>query len=106
MTPEGGFGGGFNQAKQTTKPAWDFQYIIPRYEVLTDYSFRCRLAYRPRCSRDEVLKEFEGWTKGLAWPLESPFQSAARLPDSSDRPQRGSSNHSSIRPTTKEVLIN
>lgn len=58
-------GGGFNQEKQTTNPAWDFQYIIPRYEILTDYSFRCRIAYRPRCSREEVLKEYEGWRKGL-----------------------------------------
>ena len=58
-------GGGFNKEFQTTLPAWDFQFITPHYEILTDYSFRCRLAYRPRCSREEVLKEYEGWKKEL-----------------------------------------
>lgn len=59
-------GGGYNEKLQTTNPAWDFQYIIPRYDVLVDYSFRCRLAYRTRCSREEVLKEYEDWKKTLA----------------------------------------
>ena len=58
-------GGGLNKEQQTTTPAWDVQDIIPRYDILTDYSFSCRLAYRPRCSREEVIKEYEGWKKEL-----------------------------------------
>jgi hypothetical protein len=26
-------GGGLNKEAQTTNPAWDFQYILPKYEV-------------------------------------------------------------------------
>jgi hypothetical protein len=58
-------GGGITKERQTTNPAWDFQYIIPRYEVKKEYGFRARLAYRPRCSRSEVLREYETWRKTL-----------------------------------------
>lgn len=54
-------GGGVNQARQTTNPAWDFQYILPRYEVNRDYTFRVRLVYRPACSREEILRELAAW---------------------------------------------
>ena len=57
-------GGGNNAERQTTNPAWDFQFILPKYEVNEDYGFKGRLVYRPRCSRDEVLKEYEAWKKG------------------------------------------
>ena len=57
-------GGGVNQDRQTTNPAWDFQYLVPRYEVNTEYGFRARLVYRPRCGRDEVLREAERWRAG------------------------------------------
>ena len=56
-------GGGLNRERQTTNPAWDFQYLLPRYEVKQEYSFRARLAYRPRCSRAEVMREYESWRK-------------------------------------------
>lgn len=56
-------GGGLNKERETTNPAWDFQYILPKFEVKREYSFRARLAYRPRCSRAEVLKEVAGWRK-------------------------------------------
>ena len=56
-------GGGFNKDRQTTNPAWDFQYILPKYEVKKEYSFRARLAYRPRCSRAEILREVNTWRK-------------------------------------------
>ena len=47
-------------------PAWDFQFIIPKYEVLGKYGFRARAVYRERCSRDEVVKEFQTWRASLA----------------------------------------
>jgi hypothetical protein len=58
-------GGGVNTERQTTNPAWDFQYVIPGYEVNREYSFRARLAYRPRCSRDEMLREVATWRRSV-----------------------------------------
>jgi hypothetical protein len=57
-------GGGLNRELQTTNPAWDFQYLIPRYDVLKEYGFRARLAYRERCARAEVVREYEAWPAG------------------------------------------
>jgi hypothetical protein len=54
-------GGGVNSERQSTNPAWDFQFLIPDYEVNKEYRFRARLTYRPRCSRDEILREVESW---------------------------------------------
>jgi hypothetical protein len=59
-------GGGFTKEQQSTNPAWDFQYILPRYEVKKEYAFRARLAFRPRCSRAEILEEVADWRKTLA----------------------------------------
>jgi hypothetical protein len=56
-------GGGINQQAQTTNPAWDFQYLLPRFEVNREYRFAMRLVYRPRCSRAEILREFETWNR-------------------------------------------
>lgn len=56
-------GGGFNAMAQSTNPAWDFQFIIPKFEVNEDYGFNGRLVYRPKCSREEILKEYEKWKK-------------------------------------------
>ncbi len=58
-------GGGVNKDEQTTNPAWDFQFLLPRYEVKKEYGFRARAIYRERCSRAEVLREYEAWRKGL-----------------------------------------
>jgi hypothetical protein len=56
-------GGGVNKDTQTTNPAWDFQYLIPRYEVKVEYGFRARVVYRERCARDEVPREYEHWRR-------------------------------------------
>jgi hypothetical protein len=56
-------GGGVNTEAQTTNPAWDFQFLLPRYEVNTEYSFRVRLVYREQCPRKEILREYEDWQK-------------------------------------------
>jgi hypothetical protein len=46
-------------------PAWDFQFIIPKYEVLQEYGFRARAVYRERCPTGEIEKEFQGWRESL-----------------------------------------
>jgi hypothetical protein len=58
-------GGGFTPERQTTNPAWDFQFILPRYEVGEDYSFRVRTVLREACSREEILAEHERWRATL-----------------------------------------
>src|SRR6516164_4506765 len=50
-------GGGTNADRQTTNPAWDFQYLVLRYELKSEYRFCVRLAYHPRCSRVEIVQE-------------------------------------------------
>ena len=47
-------------------PAWDWQYIIPKYEVLQEYGYRARVVYREKCSREEIQKEFKTWRESLA----------------------------------------
>jgi len=61
-------GGGFNAEAQTANPAWDFQFYVPKYDVMTDYGFRARLIYRERCPRAEVVKAYEQWRKELDSP--------------------------------------
>jgi hypothetical protein len=56
-------GGGLNAARETTNPAWDFQFVLPKYEINTDYKLKARLVYRERCSRAEVLNLYERWKK-------------------------------------------
>ena len=57
-------GGGKNKEENTANPAWDFQFITPKYEVLKDYGFKARIVLRPRCSRREILDEYEKFAKG------------------------------------------
>lgn len=42
-------------------PAWDWQFIIPDYDVAKEYGYRARVVYRECCSRDEVLDEYKKW---------------------------------------------
>ncbi|MCR4414538.1 MAG: hypothetical protein NUV77_19130 [Thermoguttaceae bacterium] len=59
-------GGGMNQAAETSNPAWDFQFLVPNYDVMVEYCFRARLVYRERCPRSEVIQEYEKWRASLA----------------------------------------
>ncbi len=54
-------GGGFNKAFNTTNPAWDWQFIVPDYDVMKEYRYQARAVLRPRCSRAEILAEYEKW---------------------------------------------
>lgn len=57
-------GGGANPLLRTTNPAWDFQFLVPKPEVMKEYGFRVRTVLRPRCSRDDVVAEYERWERG------------------------------------------
>jgi hypothetical protein len=54
-------GGGFDSERNSTNPAWDFQWILPKYDVMREYMLRLRAVYRPRCSRAEIVGEYERW---------------------------------------------
>jgi len=56
-------GGGINKEQQTTNPAWDFQYLLPQYEVIKEYQIRLRAVYREKCARDLIRQEYENWRK-------------------------------------------
>ena len=58
-------GAGDNPEAETSNPAWDFQFIIPTYEVLQDYGFRARVVYREACPRSEILAEVDSWRRSL-----------------------------------------
>lgn len=57
-------GGGTNKAFDTTNPAWDFQWIIPEYEVAKKYTLKIRAIFREACSRAEIQSEFKRWNHG------------------------------------------
>lgn len=58
-------GGGANKDSDSQNPAWDFQMIVPKYDVLKDYGFRARIIYRERCPRGAIAMEYEKWKKSL-----------------------------------------
>lgn len=58
-------GGGADAALQTTHPAWDFQFLVPRPRIMCEYGFHVRTVLRPRCSRDEIQREYQQWKGGF-----------------------------------------
>jgi hypothetical protein len=52
QSPTGG--GGLN-------PAWDFQLIVPDFEVGKEYSFHARIIYKVFSGEDDMEEEFENW---------------------------------------------
>jgi hypothetical protein len=55
------YGGNLDHQRRTTNPAWGFQFVIPDYEVGRKYGFTARAVFRPRCSREEILDEYQRW---------------------------------------------
>lgn len=50
--------GGGRTADNTAKnPAWDFQLLVPNYQVDQTYSLDVRLVYKPWAGREDVLEE-------------------------------------------------
>lgn len=50
-------GGGVNEARDDTNPAWDFQLIVPRVQAGKEYKLDGCLIYKPWRGRDDVLAE-------------------------------------------------
>ena len=46
-------------------PAWDWQFIVPKYDVLQEYGYRARVVYREKCSREEIQREFKTWRASI-----------------------------------------
>jgi hypothetical protein len=36
--------------------------FVPKYEVNKEYKYRARAVLRPKCSREEILKEVNSWS--------------------------------------------
>ncbi len=52
-------GGGPTPDKRDTCPAWDFQLIVPDYEIGREYKLEGRLVCKPWTGRDDVIDEVE-----------------------------------------------
>jgi hypothetical protein len=46
-------------------PAWDFQFIVPDFEVGREYSFKGRIMYKEFAGENDVLDEFETWYQAV-----------------------------------------
>lgn len=47
------------------KPAWDFQYILPDFEVGKEYSIKWRVLYKKWKDEKDIEKEYSRWIKTL-----------------------------------------
>lgn len=44
-------------------PAWDFQFIIPDFEVGKEYTFTARMVYKEWKDAEDIRAEYENWRK-------------------------------------------
>jgi len=44
-------------------PAWDFQFIVPDFQVNHEYSFQARMMYKEFTSTEEVHEAYDNWLK-------------------------------------------
>lgn len=65
-------GGGFDDARRTTHPAWDFQFLIRSPRVDERYGFAVRTILCPPCDRGLIPDMAAEWQR---------MQSAAPIPD-------------------------
>src|SRR5262249_14624639 len=70
-------GGGGSRGEQMTNPAWDFSFLLPKYEGKKKYGFRAPGVDPQRCSRAQGLQEFESWRE-RRWRCE-PVRRPARF---------------------------
>ncbi len=54
-------GGGNTPDETDTHPAWDFQLVVPDYQVDQEYGFQMRVVYKPWAGRGDVLNEVRGY---------------------------------------------
>lgn len=58
-------GGGTYLFDDYNNPAWDFQYIIPGYELNKIYSLKYRFVYKKYVSREDVIQEYQQWRESV-----------------------------------------
>lgn len=61
-------GGGKTASGDGYNPAWDFQIVVPDYEVGQEYGLRGRLVYKPWVDRQDVLNEVRKYRSAAAVP--------------------------------------
>jgi hypothetical protein len=61
-------GGGETADGSDTNPAWDWQFIIPDYEVGREYGYRARVVFKPFGGRGEIKALWEKWQWEIAPP--------------------------------------
>jgi len=57
-------GGGQSPGSDQHNPAWDFQLIVPDYQVDRPYKLQMRVVYKPWAGRGDVLAEVEKYLLG------------------------------------------
>jgi hypothetical protein len=54
-------GGGKANTGDDTNPAWDFQLVVPDYEVGKEYGLEMRVVFKPWVDRADVLNEVRAY---------------------------------------------
>ena len=57
-------GGGTSKTGDDTNPAWDYQLVVPEYEIGKEYSLKGRLIYKPWKDRADIIAEVRKYLPG------------------------------------------